>query len=784
MLKRLCIFLFTPVIASFLVFGFVRSSLHNPIVLSINVDSPVLIERDSNGIPHIYAESLKDAYYGIGYSMCQDRMWLLDMNRRFSTGRLSEILGKSALDIDKYIRNMKLHHFGKEDIKGLPEKTKMICNSFIQGINDAAYSNWLPIEYYLTNSKWDNFTISDSQSYLYLSALTFSNIWGSDVLKVQLRKSLGKLADYLIPADKDLINPLAFAVDNFELPEELKGPKEMLKSSDFEGLEGFYSQIFDEGAGSNAWAISGKHTKSGKPIFSNDPHLVSTIPSIIYLSHFVVGNYSEYGGHVTGFPFHSIGRNNKFAWGATSLKVDDTDVYAEKVINSTHYQFGDEALEFTTFEETFKIKGEENLIIKFRETIHGPVIENSIAGVKKMTPGFNGLSSDVLSISWASSGVKDKSMCFTHLIPEFNSIEEFRKELYSLITATRCNHFVVSNSGDILYQAVGKVPIKTYKGDSVLPGWIPETKWKGFVPPEEMPYSLNPEKGFIVSANNYPVNDDYKYFESLGTYFVQARAERITELIQDLINKGHKFTADDQVNLFKDELDVHARRSVPGLLKRVSHKSPYYSKVKDMEKWDFVMSIDSKFAAIYAKWSVQLATNLLKDKVSDDLVQYYIRNQVMQNSLHLLFGDLNQKISPLCDNPKTVQVETCDDLITKSFEEAVEFVGSKTWGELHSVDLKHIPFSDVPLLKWIYGRQQPTGGWMNTVHATFTNWNGTFATVMGQGFKIVCDMGDNSTNYWTVETGNSGNVLSKHYDDMLMNSHYGELPKFQINNKI
>ena len=782
MIKKICIYLVAPIFLSFLVFIFVRSSLPKTIVLSTSVDSPVRIERDDDGIPHIYAETLKDAYYGIGYSMCQDRMWQLDMVRRLSTGRLSEVLGRPALDMDKYIRNMKLHQLGKEDVKNLPKKTKIICDSFVQGINDAAHLNWLPIEYYLTNSKWDNFTLSDSQSYLYLSALSLSNIWGTDVMKVQLRKAFGKLADYLLPADIGLMKPLAFVVDSFELPEELKGPKEMLKSSDFEGLEGFYSQVFDEGLGSNGWVISGKHTKSGKPILSNDPHLSTTIPSIWYLSHIIVGNYSEYGGHFAGYPLHSIGRNNKLSWGATSLKVDDIDIYAEKVINSTHYQFGEEALEFTTFEETFKIKGGDSETINFRETIHGPILENSIAGVKKMTPGFSGLPSNILSISWASNGCRDKTLSFTHLLSELENIEEIRREMYTSMVSVRLNYFVATVNGDILYQAVGRVPIKRYKGDSVLPGWIPETEWKGFIPPEEMPYSLNPEKGFIVTANNYIVNENYKYFESLGTYFVQPRSERITEMIQDLINKGHKFTADDQVNLLKDELDVLARKIVPSLLKRVSPSSPYYSKVKDMEKWDFVMSIDSKFAAIYAKWSVQLSTNLLKDKVSDDLLQYYIRNQIMQNSLHIYFSDLNEKISPLCDNPKTVQVENCDDLITKSFEEAVKFVGSNTWGELHPVDLKHIPFSDVPLLKWIYGRQQPTGGWMNTVHAAFTNWNSTFATVMGQGIKLVCDMGDNSTNYWTLETGNSGNVLSKHYDDMLKNSHYGELLNFQINN--
>lgn len=777
MWKSVCIYLCLPLFSSVLLFLYFTFSTPTSTVLTNNVDSPVYINRDDLNIPHIYADSLKDAIYALGYSMCQDRMWQIDIMRRLSTGRASETLGKSALELDKFIRNLKVPRLAASDVKNLSNKTIQIVESFVQGINDAANSNWLPIEYYITNTKWENFTIADSQSNIYFTGLFLSNIWGSDVLKVQFRKALGKVTEFLMPYDNFVIRPKAFSIENSELTEELKGPKERLKSSDFEGLEGFYTQIFDEGAGSNGWVISGKHTKSGKPIMSNDPHLSSSIPSLWYMSQITVGNYSQYGGSLIGIPLISIGRNNEFVWGTTSLKVDDIDIYAEKPLNSSHYQFGNDSLKFEYFQETIKIKGESPVTINFRETVHGPIIENSIVGIKKMIPAFSGLPSNTISIAWASLGGKDQSLELIEKIMELKSIEEYRKE-FSKTTAIRLSFFGASKKGDIFYQAIGRVPIRRYKGDSVLPGWLPETMWKGFVPADEMPYSINPEKGFIVTANNYMVNEDYKYFESLGGYFSQGRAERITEILQGFIDSGHKFTAEDQVEIMKDELDIFARRSVPTLLKMVKNCTKYPDQLKKMQNWDFLMSVNSNLPGIYAKWSIQIIKNLLKNRISPQLLQFYLRNQVMHNNFYLFFTDLYSEIQPLCDNPNTVEKEDCEDLVTLSFDEAAEFVGEHLWGDLHAVVLKHLPFSQVPYLKWFYERKVPLGGWMNTIHASYSDWNSTFTANQGPGFKFVCDLGNSSGHFWSLETGISGNMLSKHYDDMLKNIYYEELPRF------
>lgn len=777
MIKYFCFFIITPILLSYiwLTFNIPKSK-----ILTYNVVSPVTIERDYHNIPHIYAESLHDAIYASGYAMCEDRMWQIDILRRLSTGRVSESLGKSALELDKFIRNMKVPIQSEQDIKTLSPKAIEISKRFILGINDAAAKSSLPIEYIITNTQWENMTLSDVQANIYFTGLFLSNIWGNDALKVQFRKIFGNFSEFLMPYDKHLINPKAFSVGNSELRQDLKGPKEQLKSSDFGGLEGFFTQLFDEGAGSNGWVLSGKYTKSGKPIMSNDPHLSSSIPSLMYICHMKIGNYSQYGASLVGVPITSIGRNNKFAWGTTSLKVDDFDIYAEKVLNSTHYQFGEQALPFNYFEETIKIKNEESLKLKFRETVHGPIVENSIIGIKKMIPAFSSIPSKTISIAWASQNFEDHSLELVPKLMEIKDLNELRKEFLE-ISAIRLAMFGASIEGDIFYQSIGKVPIRSYKGDSVLPGWVPETIWKGFIPAEEMPYSINPEKGFIVTANNYMVDDEYKYFESLGGYFSQGRAERITEILQGLINSGHKFTAEDQIEIMKDELDIHARFSVPVLLKMVKSSTKFIEQVKSMEQWDFVMSANSNLPAIYAKWSIQIIRNLLKNKLSTELLQYYLRNQLMHNNFYLFFTEFYSEISPLCDDADTAEKESCEDLITKSFEEAVEFVGIQKWGDLHQVTLKHIPFSQVSYLKWIFERKFQIGGWMNTIHASYSDWNSTFIANQGPGLKLVCDLGNSSGHYWSLETGTSGNPFSRYYDDMLKYFYYGDIQRFDFN---
>lgn len=775
---KFCAYFVLPLLFSgFLAMVFVYSSPGSTVVEG-NAGT-VRIDRDSWGIPHIYAEDMDDAVYGLGFAMCQDRMWQLDMLRRVATGRLSEVFGMSTFETDKFVRNAKFPIAARNDVNLFDAKTKSLNLNFIKGINDAASQSWLPLEYYLTWSKWENFTEIDPQSTIYSTSIYLSMIWGSDLIKLQL-KSLNLDADSLIPSDLHLLNPKTFCISNDELPPSLKGPKENLKSSEFKDHIDFYTELFDLGSGSNAWVISGNHTKSGKPLLSSDPHLSTTVPSLWYLHHITIKDYSVYGAASIGYPMTIVGRNNRFAWGVTALKVDDIDIYAEKMINETHYWFGKEQFEFLSYEEVIRVKGGNDVVVRFKESVHGPLLDNGVVGVKKFTPNFPETDAKLFTFCWSSLGFSDKSMSFMNGVMGARNIEEFRN-LFSKTSAVRLAIVAGSVDGDILFQAVGKFPVKRYKGDIVLPGWTPETMWKGFIPFSDLPYTINPSKGFIVSANNFVTGSDYKYSESLGTYNSQGRSDRLTDLISSKIHSGHKFTSEDNLSFLTDEFDTFAKTSLPTVLSKVK-PNPKYSKALELLKsWDYQMTKTSQAAAIYARWYIEISKNLLKNKAPEYLIQSYTRNQVIHSSLYNFFLPHYNDLEPHCDNLNTAQVETCSDLISEALERAVDYVGDQNWGNLHAVVLKHLPFSQSRLLSWFFERKTEVGGWTSSVHATSSDWNSTFNTVHGPGLKFVSDLGNSSSNFWAIESGMSGNVFSPHYSDMFQIFHYGEIPRFEYN---
>ena len=782
MLKKLCLWFLVPLLFSLTFFILVRlPSPKSRTLIMQGSHKPINLTRDAHGIPHVEADTLEEALYGLGYAMCEDRMWQIDMLRRLSTGRLSEIFGSDSIETDVFMRNVKLHELGFNDVANLDPKTKKVAKNFVQGINDAAHEAWLPLEYYLVNHSWDNFTEADSQSMLYLTAFFLSMLWGNDVLKVHVQGHVGGLADLLLPTEFKLINPRTFIVDDEDLDDSLKGKEELIRAraGSVHGL-GLIPDYFDQGSGSNGWVISGNHTESGKPVFSNDPHLSCSVPSLWYLNHLKVRGKSIFGVNSIGYPMSAIGRTDKFVWGITASKVDDVDIYEEKIINDTHYVYGDQNLKFEEKIEVIKVRGQKDSLFNIRSTVHGPLLEERIRSAKKFVHSLPEVRQNNLSFAWTGFGNKDRSMDFTWKIFEVSDIHEFR-ELMGGVTAIKLGVVAGSMKGDILYQTVGRAPIRSARGDSILPGWDPKYTWQGYIPFTSLPYSINPKKGFIVAANNFITSESYKYSSSLGHYFCQGRADRISSFISSKISSGHKFTSKDQLSLLQDEYDIGAFEALPILLSKLSFPQNASSSYTLLKSWDYIMSKESKAATIYANWLVQISKNLLKTRLPEDILTNCIRSNLLQIPMTNFFQSFYPDLSEMCDDPKTEKVETCADIISLSFDEAVKLADGKRWGESHKITMRHNPFSLNRWIAWIFERSAESGGWGTTVHAVSSNWAAGMSGNHGPGVKFVADLGNRSEGYWSLESGVSGNVLGRHYDDMFSQFHYGEIPRFEFN---
>ena len=782
MLKKICLWLLVPLLFSLTAFILVRlPSPRSRTLLMQGSSTPIILTRDAHGIPHIEADTIEEALYGLGYAMCEDRMWQIDMLRRLSTGRLSEVFGPSSIETDIFMRNVKLHELGFNDMANLHPKTKKMAQNFVRGINDAAHEAWLPIEYYIVNHKWTNYTEADSQSMLYLTSFFLSMLWGNDILKVHIESHAGGLAGLLLPTEFKLINPQTFIVDDEDLEESLKGKEELIRprAGSVFGL-GIVPDYFDQGSGSNGWVISGNHTKSGKPVFSNDPHLSCSIPSLWYLNHLKIRGKSIFGVNSVGYPMSAIGRTDKFVWGITASKVDDVDIYEEKIINETHYAYGDEHLKFETKFESIKVRGQTNSMFTIKSTVHGPLLEERIRSARKFVHSLPDVRQNNLSFAWTGFGNTDRSMDFTWRILEISDMQQFR-ELMAGVTAIKLGVVAGSVNGDILYQTVGRAPIRAARGDAILPGWEPQFTWKGYVPFSSLPYSLNPKKGFIVAANNFITSESYKYSSSLGHYFCQGRADRISSVISSKIAAGHKFTSQDQLSLLKDEYDTGAAQALPVLLSKLSAPRNASAAYALLASWDFIMSRDSKAATVYAYWLVQISKNLLKTRLPEELLTNCIRSNLLQIPITNFFQSFYPDLSEMCDDPKTETVESCADVISAAFDEAVKLADGRRWGEVHQITLRHNPFSLNRWVAWAFERSAEAGGWGTTVHAVASNWAAGLAGSHGPGVKFVADLGNKSEGYWSLESGVSGNALGRHYDDMFRDFHYGQIPRFEFN---
>jgi penicillin amidase len=777
MLKKLLVWLLLPVLFSFTAFIAVR--LPSPKTKTLYLpgsSSKIDLTRDSLGIPHISAETAEEAVYGLGYAMCEDRMWQIDMMRRLATGQLSEMFGIDALETDMFMRNVKLAEMGLNDTINASERTKVFVGNFVRGINDAAANSWLPLEYYLVNHKWKNFTEAESQSMLYLTSFFLSMLWGNDVLKVQVKEFLGEFSELVLPTRFELINPRTFIVGDDELADELLGIEEELLKSNLTKV-GLKPNYFDQGSGSNGWVISGNHTLSGKPILSNDPHLSSSIPSLWYLNHLNISGKSLFGVNSVGYPMSAIGRTEKFVWGITASKVDDVDIYEEKPINDTHYIYNETFLKFDKKLEIIQIKGQKSAGFYVKSTIHGPLLEKTLKTAKKFVHTLPDVESENLSFAWTCFGHLDRSMDFSYKIHEVDSIHEFR-DLMKGVSAIKLGVVAGSSNGDILYQATGRSPLRGAEGDQVLPGWDPRYTWKGIIPFEAQPYSLNPKKGFIVAANNFITSKSYKNSNSLGHYFCQGRADRLTQFFTSKIQENHKFTSKDQILLLQDEFDIFASETLPVLLSKLKNSSKITEERKILQEWDFIMSRESKAAGLYANWLLRISSNLLSPHLPEGLLQSCIRSNIMQYPLTNFFLPFYPSLEGLCDDPKTESVESCEELIQKSFEEAVGLSNGRVWGEIHEVTLRQNPFSMNKWVRWFFERKMIVGGWGTTVHAISSNWAVGLAGNNGPGVKFVADLGNQTEGFWSLESGMSGNALGRHYDDMFSSFHYGELPRF------
>jgi len=760
------------------------------------LQAPVDIYRDEYGIPHIYASNPHDLFFALGYVHAQDRFWQMDVWRHTAAGRLSEMFGESQVETDAFLRTLGWWRLAEQDYQRLPEDVRAVLDAYADGVN--AYlaqrkGSALSLEYAVLKllnpdyepEPWDPV---HALAWIRVMAWDLRGNIQAEIERAVLLKTLSpeQVAELFppYPYDRHPVIVPEFSSEAAAEPSPSLPPYWPQVAVLAEGLGRTIRQVdayLGTGGldlGSNSWAISGDLSATGKPILANDPHLGQQLPSIWYQ----VGlhcqpkseacPYDVVGFSFAGAPGVIIGHNDRIAWGFTNVGPDVMDLYIEKINpeNPNQYQVNGEWVDMDVRTEVIRIAGGGSVEITIRSTRHGPVISDVYGKLKDFDEksGLDLPASYALALRWTALEPANTLQA----ILEFNKArnwEEFRKAA-RLFDVPAQNLLYADVDGNIGYQTPGKIPIRQpgHTGEVPVPGWTDDYEWQGYIPFEELPWVLNPPKGYIVTANNAVVGPDYPWriFDRPAMGY---RARRIVDLIEQ---SPKPLDVEDMARIQADNYDGSAAFLVP-LVMELDLQDARLEEVRALwQGWDYQMDAESPAAALYgAFWR-----HLLAATFHDDLPQDYWPQggarwfEVMR---HLV--DIPD--SPWWDDKNTPERETRDDILRQAFAAAVAELEERlgrdpnrwTWGKLHALYLTHptLGKSGVAPIEALFNRgPYPTGGGAGIVNATGWKANQGYRVVSLPSMRMIVDLADLSRSLAIHTTGQSGHAFHPHYVDM------------------
>jgi penicillin amidase len=734
-----------------------------------SLDSPVHVYRDSYGIPHIYAQTEHDLFLAQGFVHAQDRFWQMEFWRRIGSGRLSEILGPSSLEEDRFLRTLGWHRIAEQELENMPAEDRALLDAYADGVNAYLVINQgrLGLEFTLLGLTGVDYT---PEPWTPLNTLTWAKVmaWDlggnmtSELTRAHISARLGSpaLGTLMPPYPEDFPVIVGHPLSN----------ETMLAVPD---------PVFDlhplgagDDVGSNNWVIAGSRTASGSPILANDPHLGIQMPSIWYeigLHCEPVGPacpYDVVGASFASAPGVIIGHNTHIAWGVTNLGPDVQDLFIEAVNpeNPNQYQYLGQWLDMEIHREEILIAGEEEPDVIFvRSTRHGPIINDVVGGVEEdWAFGWQ-----PLALSWTAL---EPSTLFksVFLIDKAQNWEEFRAALEYWDVPSQ-NFVYADIDGNIGYQAPGRIPIRAAGDGSVpVPGWTAQYEWVATIPFNELPMAFNPSEGYIVTANNAVVGADYPYFISMD-WSAGYRAKRLVELIEPATS----VKIQDLQSFQGDTKPLYATLVLPYLLELQPDDARLAQAVEILQRWDGQATRDSSGAALFEALRIQLVDRVFRDELGEQLLK-----RTRSDASVALPNILSNPDSPWFDDLTTPEVETREDILLLALEAAVDEcsdamgndVSNWQWGKMHRAEFENqsLGRSGIGLIEAIFNRGPVVvDGTIATVNNTGYDMGDPYRVETVPSYRQIIDLGDLRASISMHTTGQSGHAFHTHYDDMI-----------------
>jgi penicillin G amidase len=670
-------------------------------VVEAPVAQGVSVRFDGRGVPHIAAKSAEDALFAQGYVTAQDRLFQMDALRRFTSGELSEVFGARTLEADQEARRLRLRRVAEAAYATFPAADRADLAAYTRGVNHyiASHRGNLPLEFTLAGYKPRPWSVVDCLLISLNMIRSLTTTWKDEVGKQKMLEG----------GDRDKVN--------FLFPVRTGGESQ---------------------PGSNAWAVSGRLTASGKPLLSNDMHLEYSLPGIWHMVHLTAPGLDVSGVALPGAPGVIVGHNQRIAWGITNLQFDVQDLYTEKVDERTgSYEYKGRAEPLRVERETIRVKGRPAEQLAVAVTRHGPALIRD--GDK------------LISLRWTAAEAG---------LLEFPILELDRAQNWQQFTAAIArlsgpgSNFVYADvDGNIGYHATGKLPVRRkYSGDVPVDGTSGEFEWDGFIPFDQLPSAFNPPTGMIVTANQNPFPADYPYTVN-GNFAPYYRAAQIRARLT--ARSGWK--AAEMLTVQRDVYSAFgaflARQVTAAYEKRGAHTA----------------ALDAA-AALLRSWNGQVMQDQAAPAVAE-LVFRHVRKALAERAAPGQGSGYEYRMAPaaiekLLRERPAGWFESYDQMLLTAFADAVEEgtrmqgrdLGKWRWGNLMAVRINHPVTHEIPVIgKYFDIGPIAMNGSAVTVKAT--------TATLAPSMRMNADLGNWENSLLNIQTGESGQILSSHYRD-------------------
>ncbi len=711
----------------------------------------VTITRDADGVPLITAADDDSAAFGLGFVHAQDRLFQMEVQRRYGAGRLAEIFGPNAVPVDRQMRVLGLYRAVEAEFPRQSPAVRRGIEAYSAGINAflTTRRGALPPEFLILGFKPEPWRPTDTLVWGKLMDMELGGNYRNELVRARLARTIAA-------EDFGILYPEYPAGAPTILAELAPIYRSLPLDRMHDALPRLVGPIF----ASNNWVVDGDHSVSGKPLLANDPHLGLGAPGFWYLARLKTPEHEIIGGTVAGAPYVVIGHNDRIAWGFTTAGVDIEDLFIEKIdpANPGHYLTPEGTAAFITRTETIAVRGAVPIQITIRATRHGPVLSDVL-------PGGSAASGHVLALATTFLDGDDRSAEALWGINRASDWNGFRAALENFVGPPQ-NMVYADAAGTIGLIVPGRVPIRRNgNGWIPVPGWTGEYDWQGYIPFAELPQSANPPAGHFVSANNKIVPNTYRHFLSRD-WDLPNRAARI----EAMLGAAPRQSPDASAEIAADTASTMARRLVPLMTRIVPATDPAREAIERLQQWDFRMDADKVEPLLFTAWLRGFARSVLFGRLGEEAASYWdLRPAVIEEVLTKRPDWCAGSAKP-GGNCDTKLAEALDAALAELRQKYGPEMTEWQWGRAHVAEFQNRVFDRIPVLRDWLRVSIPTPGGYDTINrgpSTIRDDAHPYAQRFGAGLRIITDLAAPAGSRMIVVPGQSGNPLSRHFSDLL-----------------